>query len=1059
MPPPRIYAGLLAAVCLGLGSAPPEPESEPEPPAKPGSLHDDFEGEQPTWRREQADAVVEIFPAERSELAAHDGRRSERLRFKAGAGSALYFSYALPKIPIDLDPKARLFVKGNQAGVQLFGRVVLPADTDPETGQPTFVLVAGARYDAPGRWQRLDLAEVRSLAERQAQVLRASGKRKVSLQGAYLERLVINALGAPGDSEVFLDDLTVAPLPAGTPPEPAGDSPSAGAPGGAKPAAEASPITLDLNRLQLGKRPWFASIASAPDADPRTLAAAGFRVWDLPAGSNPETARRATEAGLLLMPELPLTDNGRRRDPAEIAADAATFPEPASVAFWSLGHRLGEQLEPGRRKAELDHLRDVKQALLGLPPGIQKLTTGEVAGDFYRIANKGKASLDIFGVHPPVWGSMTELGEFQTYLAQRRTLTAQPNPEMTYWAMIDAAPPEGIRGAAWGSNVPPGWARARVQPEQVRLMAYAALAAGYRGWGVRGDAELSEPAGRAMLNELAFLNAEMGLIESILARGKDPIQSLLTYPADPVKVIPLNQGMGAGMSGGRKASNLNPAEMGPHGSIRAAVISTADRRGQLLLLNDYAGGAQFQPPQLAFPDLRVRVPGNESAHPYLISLGKVEYLNHKRVPGGLEIALPEFGPTAMVLLTHDLELVKRIEAGVNGVRSKAIMMAIEQSQAQLQEVEDIHRRLVYDAHDPKDSDAEALLKKSADMIRSADEALRREDYPAAWDEARRATRPLRMLMRSHFEDALFDLANATRASYGEPLKPRKPPLPTDPIPPKPPKGKFPPTLVAPISSPPLVAFETLPRQYLWNDWIRTHKFGPNKIKGGSFEGSDVFATLKAAGWSRADYPIDGVVSTVVISADLSGYGKPANQQMMWFKVRPARAGTIDERVPFMDQPPVTLVSPPVRVLKDEFVRISINVAVLTKSAPGAGGVFIRDSIGGEPLQFRTTDPMGDWKRVVLYRQVPADTDLTVTLGLAGFGDAFMDDLRIERLGEPDRDEAATPDFAEQGRRRPVVPGANDAPTDADLAGRARKPAADTPPRPSASLPEPTRRVR
>jgi hypothetical protein len=58
-------------------------------------------------------------------------------------------------------------------------------------------------------------------------------------------------------------------------------------------------------------------------------------------------------------------------------------------------------------------------------------------------------------------------------------------------------------------------------------------------------------------------------------------------------------------------------------------------------------------------------------------------------------------------------------------------------------------------------------------------------------------------------------------------------------------------------------------------------------------------------------------------------------------------------------------------------------------------VIVRDSIGGEALQFRSTDPIPELSRVVLYRRVPADGELTVTLGLAGYGDVFFDDLRIE----------------------------------------------------------------
>ena len=104
---------------------------------------------------------------------------------------------------------------------------------------------------------------------------------------------------------------------------------------------------------------------------------------------------------------------------------------------------------------------------------------------------------------------------------------------------------------------------------------------------------------------------------------------------------------------------------------------------------------------------------------------------------------------------------------------------------------------------------------------------------------------------------------------------------------------------------------------------------------------------------------------------------------------------IDKLPPFVDLPVAAVRSPAVRVGAKQFVRISVLVHRPIASVPGAGGVIVRDSIGGETLQFRTTDPIPELSRVVLYRRVPADGELTVTLGLAGYGDVFFDDLRIE----------------------------------------------------------------
>ncbi|HKM54095.1 MAG TPA: hypothetical protein VJY33_11860, partial [Isosphaeraceae bacterium] len=65
------------------------------------------------------------------------------------------------------------------------------------------------------------------------------------------------------------------------------------------------------------------------------------------------------------------------------------------------------------------------------------------------------------------------------------------------------------------------------------------------------------------------------------------------------------------------------------------------------------------------------------------------------------------------------------------------------------------------------------------------------------------------------------------------------------------------------------------------------------------------------------------------------------------------------------------------------------------SLPGMGGIIARDSIGGEQFQYRTADPIPAYSRVILYRKAPADGSFSVTLGLAGYGEAYFDDFRVE----------------------------------------------------------------
>ena len=211
--------------------------------------------------------------------------------------------------------------------------------------------------------------------------------------------------------------------------------------------------------------------------------------------------------------------------------------------------------------------------------------------------------------------------------------------------------------------------------------------------------------------------------------------------------------------------------------------------------------------------------------------------------------MPEFSVTSMVLVTTDMGLKDRIEAAMARVRPRAVALAIEQAQLQLQGVLEIHERLVADGHTVRDSaELLALAEKS---IRSASDAQEREDYPLAWSETRRATRPLRYLMRVHWQDAVEAMAKAT----SEQLAPRTPNRP----PAAPPAPKDAPLLVKPVASPACVAFQTLPQHFLWVDWMRLGKFGPNVLPSGNFEDPEAF---KASGWVDQGYPMEGYSSQV-----------------------------------------------------------------------------------------------------------------------------------------------------------------------------------------------------
>ena len=136
------------------------------------------------------------------------------------------------------------------------------------------------------------------------------------------------------------------------------------------------------------------------------------------------------------------------------------------------------------------------------------------------------------------------------------------------------------------------------------------------------------------------------------------------------------------------------------------------------------------------------------------------------------------------------------------------------------------------------------------------------------------------------------------------------------------------------------------------------------------------------------------------------------------KVAPEKEDEIDTILPkFFDFPVAAIRSPPIPVQANNLIRISVLVKRPYLSPGGLGGVIVRDSIGGEQFQFRTNAPLSSFSRVVLFRKAPADCTFTVTLGLAGYAEAYFDDFRVEVIERDDG--SARPNMVRGRRARPI----------------------------------------
>src|SRR5207244_2046960 len=94
---------------------------------------------------------------------------------------------------------------------------------------------------------------------------------------------------------------------------------------------------------------------------------------------------------------------------------------------------------------------------------------------------------------------------------------------------------------------------------------------------------------------------------------------------------------------------------------------------------------------------------------------------------------------------------------------------------------------------------------------------------------------------------------------------------------------------------------------------------------------------------------------------------------------------------------IAINSPEVSLPPGTPVQISAWVRIPSPIRASVDGAMFYDSTGGESASaIRMTDPT-KWKKLTLYREVPANGKLFVTLALTGIGSVFFDDVRIEPL--------------------------------------------------------------
>jgi hypothetical protein len=871
-----------------------------------------FEGRETFWVKGSADAAFQELVHEITDATAHKGEHSEHVQISSVQGSYIYYYYPTGKAPLIDDLSVSLWVKANRPGPQLMARVVLPKERNPNNlDEPLTTYLRGDLYQPTTRWWRLELRRPSKQARQQQQLMRAELKRDVDFTDAYIDRIMLNLYAGPGRTDVWIDDLDIGPVLESTtaaPPAARTGAPVQLIPPSLAPKSAARPAVVQMKNSQLmvnSKRFLMRGIRHS-DTPLKVLRDAGLNTVWFDRTTSPAILEEAIDLGFWIVPVLPGPgDDTSAATNNDLQQEIARFLERDAVLFWDVGGGLlDEHTDEIFKTVRLIHAADPQRP---------------VAADAWDGLLPYSRTIDLLGSHR--WPLMTglELSQYRLWLKQRRQLARS---DTFMWTWVQTHLPDWYTSLVYGKpgsvafDEPIG-----PQPEQIRLLTYAAMAAGYRGICYWSDRFLADShQGRDRLLELALINQELRMLEPLLVSAE--------------------------ISEGPEWIETS------HPEVRAAVLRS--EKGVLVLPMWFGKGAQCVPGQCAVPSLSITLPmAPVGTQAWEIMPGLVRSLPQERVVGGTKITIEEFGVTSAVVFTSDngpTGVVARFQDQARQTTKLAAQWSHDLAEEEIRKTALVNEQLENEGHVLPDG--QKLIADARARLKTSTTAFNNRYYRDANAEAQRALRPLRILMRAQWEEAVGKLGYA-------------------------------------VASPYAVSFYTLPRHWKFVDEIDQGHFGQNVLSGGDFE---LNPDRSAETWlpQVAKLPVDEVD---LVARRVTDDPKDGKQCLMLSIKSKTPQRPVDKP---LERTFLAVNSPSVKLQPGTIVRISGWARIPAPITASADGALFYDDAGGEPLAVRLSEA-SKWKQLTIYRKVPSKGSISVTLALTGIGTVYFDDIRIEPL--------------------------------------------------------------
>lgn len=890
-----------------------------------------------------------------------DGLRLDQKRFDVRDLSVEYLAVSVSRdgVPLQVEhalPASRVLdeleltirIRSNQAGAILGLRVVFPKQIDPSTGQPLVEVIDGDTYTRPFEWQELRCGTESKLVERRLQLVRARLGTNVNSQEMYVDRAVLRFRAGRGPTEFAVDELRLGPL------VPVAQDirlvQQQRLENGEEPAVE-----YRLDRLYVGGRPFFLRAVPYHGESLDDLAVMGVNTAWIPNYQDTELLQQLRDRKLWAMATPPRAESaagtsaaphppsGSSNEPPPEVIDLENVSlvpfgaDTAPILFWNLGTRIPADAKPTlvnwvEQVRNADH--KFNRPILADVAGLERVYSGH---------------LSMLGVSRNVLHSGFGFRQYRQWLVEKQNL-AQPGSPL--WTWVPTEPPL----TTIESRTAAGRTPIVVEPEQLRLLTYSALASGYRGIGFWSQTRFDDdqPGNLERRLALAELNLELELLEPFLATGS-VVQHI---PFSAKSRIPGGANQLAIEFGSSLLTQKNRLERlnattdrnrdlaRRAGELEATLIRS--EFGWVLLPVWYEENAQFVPGQMAAEDATIVVAGvPDTVRAWEISAVGVTALRGERVTRGYKIVLPKFDTTSIVILLPgaDNQRIEELRRKIESLRSRSSRLRLELAQAKFSRVREVDRKLT--ALGFGLPDGPAIIARAKRLLEDAQTNLDRASCSPSWQASSECMQMLRVLQRAYWNDTI-----------------RK--------------------LKSPIYSPHAVCFQTLP-----DHWELVSRLGLGSLKSnvnllpsGDFENIDA---MLADGWLHEQRPSGGI--------RMAGELYPRSHGGTHCLRLVAVPETNHDVPSVVSERPVTVTSPPIQVRAGQIIHISGFARMAAPSVGSLDGAMLYDSLLGPSgaLRWQTNT---DWQPFELLREAASDGEFTITLTLTGLGEILFDDLKV-----------------------------------------------------------------